>query len=58
MEPSTNGQDPVEANRTANPRRTPGREPVGIRTTRRITYAVMGVMLLATVVLAAVLINA
>lgn len=58
MEPEQNGHDPaamekVAANRAAHPRRTPGRDPLGIDVTRRATVAVMLVVAAATVVLVA-----
>lgn len=55
MEPSQNGHDPVAANRATHPRRTPGREPLGLTQTRRATVAVLLVVAAATVVLVAVL---
>lgn len=51
MDPSENGHDPVAANRTAHPRRTPGRVPVGAQTTRRLTLAMAAIVVVATAVL-------
>lgn len=58
MEPSQNGHDPVAANRAAHPRRTPGRDPLGVAETRRATVAVLLVVAAATAVLVAVLASA
>lgn len=46
--------DPVEANRAAHPRRTPGRPELGADVTRRVTLAALGVVIAATAVLVVV----
>ena len=47
--------DPVEANRSANPRRTPGRPEVSAGVLRPVFLVTVGAVVLASVVLAVVL---
>lgn len=51
MDPRDNGHDRVEANRAEHPRKTPGREPLGMDATRRVGVAMAAILTVATVVL-------